>query len=178
MPAKAHPPGSSVNPTAFLEAIGWAAGLNPHFVFGQPALAEERTGELAQLLGLLDSARYEGVIFLDLHFGNFCVVRAENGELALPKPSATMADCQLLADLGYDFSVEDQLTLAFASFMQTQPALAQGRLSLELRSRGLRDTRYRYPPARPDLPASDWNAAAQRNNRLAFTFGPPVARSM
>ncbi len=169
---------ATTNDTLLLEAVSWAMSLDPAFEFGRPALADERTGEFAQLLNLLAAAQYRGTLFVDLHFGNFCVVRAENGELALPDASASMADCTLLSDLDIDFPVEDHLSLGFVSFMQTQPALAQNKLDMQLHSRGLSDPLYFYPTPMPNLKAAHWNSFAQRNNRIALSFSPPTANSM
>jgi CheY-like chemotaxis protein len=161
---------ASFEPEALLQALSLAANFSPQFAYGHLALNDERATELAQLVGLLDIARYTGTLIVDVHFGNFCVVRAENGELVLPEPNATLAECQLLADLNLEFAVEDQLSLSFARFTQTQPALAQGKIKLQLRSRGLDRPRYRYPTPAQDLLAKEWNARAQRNNRLDLVF--------
>lgn len=153
-----------------VDALGWAVNVSPQVAFGQQALNDQRIYMLGELLALLKAANFSGTVYLDVHQGNFCVVEDPSGNWMLPEPDSNLSDCVFYADRQEAASIDDQVSVGFLNYIQSTPVLAEGTIEVELASQGYSNPRSSYPPATSAVSAGDWNASAQKNNRISLSF--------
>lgn len=167
---KAEPAGAEAR--VLLDALGWAVNINPQVPFEEKPLGDQRIYMLGELLALLKGANFRGTVFIDVHAGNYCVVKTPSGEWMLPDPAANLEDCLFLADQETDLTLNDQVSVGFLNYLHSTPVLAEGTISVELSSLGFDTPKFSYPPRTSAISAGDWNAAAAKNSRLSFAFSP------
>ncbi|MDZ7923208.1 MAG: response regulator [Marinagarivorans sp.] len=155
-----------------LDALGWAVNVDPQVPFSQKALGDERIYMLGELLALLKAANFTGTVFIDLHAGNYCVVKSPSGEWILPDEASNTDDCIFLADQNGEISLNDQVSVGFLNYLHSAPVLADGSISVELTSMLYDSPKFSYPPLTGATSAGQWNSAAARNSRLVFSFSP------
>lgn len=153
-----------------LDALGWAVNVNTQVAFGDKALNDQRIYMVGELLSLLKAANFSGIIFLDVHLGNYCVVEDPSGGWILPEPESNLEDCVFLADRQPDVSVDEQVSVGFLNYLNSAPIVNEGSIEVELASQGYFAPRFSYPPVTSGVSAGEWNAAAQKNNRIAVSF--------
>ena len=163
-----------------LAAFVWAINQNGRYKFAEQALGDDRIGLVSGLINVLDQARFKGTLTLGVHAGNFCVITASNGQLALPKldDTTSLSDgCILLSTYGQDFSTAAQTSASFSNFLNSSPAVESGRLKVDIRSHGIYSPSYEYPAYSVENSydtsiTHDWNLVAAANNRLTVTLTP------
>jgi CheY-like chemotaxis protein len=153
-----------------LDALGWAVNVNTQVTFGETALGDQRIYMLGELLALLKAANFSGAVFLDIHLGNFCVAEDPSGRFILPDPESNLEDCVFLANRVPEVSVNDQVSVGFLNYLHSAPILLEGNIEVELSSQGYSVPRYTYPAVTSAVSAGEWNAVAQKNNRIAVSF--------
>lgn len=153
-----------------LDALGWAVNVNTQVPFGEQALNDQRIYMVGELLSLLKAANFAGVVFLDVHLGNFCVVEDPSGALILPEPESNLEDCVFMADRWPNAPIDEQVSVGFLNYLNSAPIPTEGNIEVELASQGYSSPRFSYPPATSGVSAGEWNAAAQKNNRIAVSF--------
>lgn len=168
--AKAEPAG--VEARVLLDALGWAVNINPQVPFNEKPLSDQRIYMLGELLALLKGANFRGTVFIDVHAGNYCVVKTPSGEWMLPDPAANLEDCVFLADQDAELTLNDQVSVGFLNYLHSTPVLTEGGISVELSSLGYDSPKFSYPPRTSAISAGDWNTAAAKNSRLSFAFSP------
>ncbi len=158
------------NKQALLDALSWAVNADTQVAFGELALSDQRIYMIGELLGLLKAADFSGIVFIDVHMGNFCVVEDPSGRFILPEPESNIEDCLFLASRAPEVLIGEQASVGFLNYLQSAPILAEGNIEIELSSQDYSIPRYSYPPATSAISAGDWNAVAQKNNRISVTF--------
>lgn len=153
-----------------LDALGWAVNVNTQVTFGEQALNDQRIYMLGELLSLLKAANFSGLVFLDVHLGNYCVVEDPSGGFILPEPESNLEECVFLADRQFDTSIDEQISVGFANYLNSAPIVNEGNIEVELSSQGFSSPRFSYPPATSGVSAGEWNSAAQKNHRIAVSF--------
>lgn len=153
-----------------LDALGWAVNVNTQVPFGELALNDQRIYMVGELLSLLKAANFSGVVFLDVHAGNFCVVEDSSGRFILPEPESNLEDCVFLADRVPEVPVDEQTSVGFLSYLNSAPILNEGKIELEIASQDYTDPRVSYPPTTSATSAGEWNRAAEKNNRIGVSF--------
>lgn len=153
-----------------LDALSWAVNVNTQVSFGETALGDQRIYMLGELLALLKAANFTGAVYLDIHLGNFCVAEDPSGRFILPEPESNLEDCVFLANRVPEVSVNDQVSVGFLNYLHSAPILLEGNIEVELSSQGYAVPRYTYPAITNAVSAGDWNAIAQKNNRIAVSF--------
>lgn len=167
---KVEPAGAEAR--VLLDALGWAVNINPQVPFEEKPLGDQRIYMLGELLALLKGANFRGTVFIDVHAGNYCVVKTPSGEWMLPDPAANLEDCLFLADQETDLTLNDHVSVGFLNYLHSTPVLTEGTISVELSSLGFDSPKFSYPPKTSAVSAGDWNAAAAKNSRLSFAFSP------
>jgi len=153
-----------------LDALGWAVNVNTQVSFGETALGDERIYMLGELLALLKAANFTGAVYLDIHLGNFCVAEDPSGRFILPEPESNLEDCVFLSNRVPEVAVNDQVSVGFLNYLHSAPILLEGNIEVELSSQGYAVPRYTYPAITNAVSAGDWNAIAQKNNRISVSF--------
>ena len=155
-----------------LDALGWAVNVNPLTPFGEKPLNDQRIYMLGELLALLKTANFAGTIFIDIHLGNYCVIKTPAGGWMLPEPESNIEDCVMLADEQLDIALNDQVSIGFLNYLHSTPVLTEGSIDVEMASLGYDSPKFSYPPATSAISAGQWNSAAAQNSRLSFSFSP------
>ena len=161
-----------------LDALEWALNRSAQYPYGEMAFGDERLAMLAELLSRLHSAGFHGVVRLDSHVGQYCLVRNAADELVLPAPGAKIGDCDRQA-MTRDQAIElaNRQSVGFANFIGSSPLVKNGDISVEIFSHGRDDPEYRYPVIGGNATAGDWNRVAAMNNRVDVTLRPALAAS-
>ena len=170
--AQQQVPKSGADARVMLDALGWAVNVNPTVPFGDKALSDERIYMLGELLALLKAANFGGTVFIDVHLGDYCVIKSDAGEWVLPEESASLDSCVYLTSQSEEVSLGGQVSVGFLNYLHSTPVLTDGGISVELSSMGYDSPKFSYPPATNATTAGQWNLAALRNSRLAFSFSP------
>ena len=149
-----------------LETITWAFNMNGQYAFGKSALGDEQMGVINELVTRLEAADFTGTIMIDVHIGDFCVSTNSIGELILPDSNTPISECDLLSNQSYGFSVDDQMSLSFISFLSTSPLLQEGDIQIETNSYGVDNPLQTYPDISNIRTIGEWNKVAAVNNRI------------
>lgn len=153
-----------------LDALGWAVNVNTQVAFAEQPLNDQRIYMVGELLALLKAANFHGTVYLDVHLGNFCVIEDLSGGWMLPEPESNIEDCVFLASRQQVRPISQQVSVGFMNYLQSAPILTGGDIQLEMTSQGYADPRFSYPANTSATSAGDWNAVAQKNNRIAVSF--------
>ena len=81
-----------------------------------------------------------------------------------------MDSCQFLAAEQVTGTLKDYVSVGFMNYINSAPILANKAIQVELSVLGYNSPKYSYPATREGLTAGEWNAAALKNNHLAFSF--------
>ncbi|MBC6905597.1 response regulator [Saccharophagus sp. K07] len=162
--------GSFADRQILLDALSWAVNVNTQIAFGEIPLGDQRIYMLGELLALLKAANFNGAVYLDIHLGNFCVVEDPSGRFILPEPESNLDECMFLANRVPEVAVNDQVSVGFLNYLHSAPILLEGNIEVELSSHAYSIPRYTYPAITNAVSAGEWNAIAQKNNRISVSF--------
>ena len=164
---------------ALVSTLEWAVNRKLiAYDYGEPPLAGERLALLQALVSQLKSAGFQGVIQVDGHIGEFCLVQVAyegGGEISmLPSPELLVSSCSVIgssASVAMQQSVEQSND--FQQFVSSQGLmLAEAELRLEIRAYGASQPLYPYPEGLGGVSSGDWNAVALNNNRIYIALIP------
>ena len=153
-----------------MDALSWALDTDLQFGFNTPPLGEGQINKISNLVYRLASAGFNGVIELNIHFGNVCLQQEATGGWQLADSNTTIDKCTFLEELNPEFSAGDYLSMAYLNFEQTAAPLQGGDIEMYVSSSGLSSPRYEYPVAEAGITAGEWNHIALQNNRVAISF--------
>lgn len=155
----------------FLESLEWAMNIKGSFNFGQVALDDYRLDIIRGLVSRLSSSDFKGTVHVDVHFGEFCLVRNSQNEYMLPDKSVLLTACDVNAN-AQDLSVSmgSQQSLTFAYYISSSPLLKKGAIKIKPQSHGIDEPLYEYPYANTIQYAWEWNKVAQLNNRIEISI--------
>ncbi len=153
-----------------LQAFVWAINQKGKFGFNEPALGDERLPIIAGLLDQLSAIDFRGTLTLDIHNGDFCVVRSDDGNLNLPASPMTLSACDFVSNSAYQFDQGSQTSVAFINLLETFPLVESGKLNVEIKSHGVSKPEVRYPEFASTTTSDQWNAVASDNNRVSISL--------
>jgi CheY-like chemotaxis protein len=157
----------------FLGALQWALNRDSRVPFGETMLNDARIDRLNELLTHLLSVGFEGTVRLELHLGQFCLVDGEDGTWQLAPPETPVGECRLLGHpLDNSFSASERQSLAFANFLAVSPLINESGIDVEVVAHGRSDSVPRIPYSARLATAGEWNAVAERNNRVEVILLP------
>ncbi len=162
--------GSSRQSERLLSALVWAINQKGQFAFDEPALGDSRMEMMSGLLEQLTAVSFVGTLTLDVHNGDFCVVRNQEGDLSLPVQALEIDQCRFLSTTAYNFDSASQTSLAFLNLLQTYPIVERGDLQVEIRTHGVSQPAARYPEVSSQITSDQWNNVALTNNRLNISL--------
>lgn len=156
-----------------LQTLEWALNQSAQVDYDQIPFGEERLASLNELLSRLAMIGFEGTVRLDSHTGRFCVVHTGSGDLRPAEAELPIGECTFIGQ-GTEQSLvaSGRQSLAFANFLSSSPLLRSGKIRVELVPHGEDNPRYEYPFYAPSTTAGQWNAIAQRNNRVEVSIIP------
>lgn len=171
MMAAAPPPVSkTVNDRALVSMVMWALDTDLSFDYNEPPLAEERILKLNNFVYKLASAGYSGNVYINVHFGNFCLQERTDGSLVPADDDTPLSECIFTDDVVTDFQISDYLSLAYMNFEQNVPNISRNAIDVQLNTSGLAAPRRDYPAADAAVTAKMWNRIARENNRISLGF--------
>jgi len=155
------------------KTIEWAFNLNQQFGYGEIPFGGQRLEHLQELVQQLHDAGFHGSLRLESHIGEFCLFRLpatdDKTALWIPAPAdAHITDCSAL---GQSTDQSQQLAAmqspAFIRFLKELPA----GIRIQMVPLGAAEPLENYPTD-PEVLAAEWNAVAQRNQRLHIVLQP------
>ena len=155
------------------KTVEWALNRTSQFAYGEPPFGGDRLTLLQDLVQQLNAAGFKGRIRLESHVGQFCLRRQPSadgtGVTWAPAPDDTrLTDCSALGQ-----SNEQSQTMSAAQsagFKRFLGELPEG-IQIDLVPLGAGEPRADYPND-PAVTAGQWNAVAQRNQRVQIVLLP------
>lgn len=156
----------------WLDAVAWAAGDGLEYPHGEVPFGGDRVTRVRALVAHLHDAGFRGTIRLEGHAGAFCLV-AQDGGWRLPDPAQPIEACEVIGVSKAEARrISGAQSQDFRRFVQTEPALADGVIRIEVVPHGDTDPGAEYPRQDEVGSAGDWNRIAARNNRIDVRLIP------
>jgi CheY-like chemotaxis protein len=154
------------------ELAGWAMNQELDYAYDEIALDGNRAATIESLLEKLRETGFEGLVTLQTHAGEFCLLGSQEEGFRLPAPDLSTEDCDFIGNAvqAADTPSAHQ-SLRFANFLTSTPLLADDTISLEIVTLP-RDEHLNPYPEKADATAQSWNDAAQANNRILIQLSP------
>ena len=159
--------------SVLLEIVEWAVSQKSFFDYNQIILGDESLNLLQELIPRLSMVDFRGVLRLETHIGEFCLLRNEFDELQVPAADIPLESCEIV---GYtqeqSVALGERQSLSFANFLANSSLVNNGKIQIELVSRGKARPLYSYPSPTFGLSSGEWNKVARYNNRLEISIIP------
>lgn len=152
--------------TAFFDNMVWSINQNSRYEYGDFPLDADRTEVISELLVQLDKSDFSGVVNLNIHSGNFCVVNNESGELVIPSGDALLSDCELIEYYWPDPSQIERTAFEFNTLLSSNPVLLKGYITIAVNAFGQYSSNPRYSEFDDSISAEEWNNIAIQNNQI------------
>lgn len=154
-----------------LDTISWALSEQGRYDFGEVPFSDARMHQIRALVTRLSEANFRGVLRLDSHLGEFCLVRDVRGQLRLPPPGTLFGGCERVSyPVGEAVRLAQRQSDAFARFL-IEHASTRSPIEIIIFSHGASRPVHRYPDSTPHS-AAEWNFIARRNQRVDITLIP------
>ncbi len=146
-------------------AIGLGVNSYNTVAYDDVYLGEAIIEKLESMLVPLSRAGFFGEIEISVHSGNFCLSSNSAGNLVLPKQEASLGECQVFEPV---LEGERLSTEVFQDLIEGINDAENG-LKVSVVVLGDSQPINDYPNG-DNVSAAEWNRAAQKNNRVEFTF--------
>lgn len=156
-----------------LQALEWGANQSARYDFDELPLGDSRVVLYEELSDQLMRMAFSGVVRIESHVGNFCMVGAavDGYELAAPRlPAQQCSQLGFGTGAAYDRGLRQ--SVAFANFVSSANEQSGGSIRYEVSSLGNSDPLLEYPATTAGLAAGDWNEIASSNNRVSVSLFP------
>ncbi len=152
-----------------VSTIEWLTNRSLSYPFDEIALDDQRAILIQELFDRLSRAGFKGQVNLEVHVGDFCLVRDKQGLLGLPDSNHALAKCDQINQPN-DEAIRQgaRQTLAFVHFVETHSALERGDIRLVIKSIGNAQPVKPYLPKEMVKTAGEWNRIATQNNQLVI----------
>ena len=144
----------------------WDINENSLYEYGQFPLGANRTKLIDDLLFKLDEFGFKGIVHLNIHSGNYCVVSNGFGQFVLPEEGTKLSDCQLLDYYTPDPSQTEKTGIEFNTLLNTNPVLIKGDIDIAVNAYDQYSSTTPYPEYDGSIDASEWNDIALQNNNV------------
>lgn len=149
--------------------LEWALNLNNKIPHGEYLLGDTLVIKLSKLIDLLDETGFHGIVMLEAHLGEFCMIANSEGEWVLPSPSAAKGDCEVPAMSASEAEAEaEQQSVAFGNFMSSYQDDLTNHINIEVVAKGRGNPAMPYPDSEGNTTAGEWNRVAAYNNRVVI----------
>lgn len=156
----------------FLSTLSWLANTDFSFNLNELPLGDAMVPKLQQLTSMLAKMDYQGIIEINIHFGNACMEINVDGELSIARADLPFFDCVMRASESANIDTDDLISLAYLEYERSSPELQDRKISLVVNPPRFDAPRIPYPLLTETITSSEWNRVAQQNNFLAFAFYP------
>ncbi len=156
-----------------LSSIEWGANQAARYEFDELPLGDRRRRVFAEMSDRLLEIGFSGVVRVESHVADFCMIAAGPASYILPPPDMDAGACDAIG-FGDEESVDLGLrqSVGFANFVNVSGAQTQGRIRFEIVSLGNSDPVVPYPNSFTGLSAGDWNEISEANNRVLVSVQP------
>jgi CheY-like chemotaxis protein len=156
-----------------LSSIEWGANQAARYEFDELPLGDRRRRVFSEMSDRLLEIGFSGVVRVEAHIGDFCMIAAGPANYILPPPDWDAEACNAIG-FGDDESVDLGLrqSVGFANFVNVSGEQTQGRIRFEIVSLGNSDPVLPYPNSFTRLSAADWNEISEANNRVVVSIRP------
>ncbi|MDJ0926453.1 MAG: response regulator [Gammaproteobacteria bacterium] len=153
----------------FLAALEWGVNQSAEYEPGEIPLGDARLEVLTGLLDRLREVGFSGVVSLQIHSGNFCLMPDQNGEWRPAPDTMPASACARIGGATTDDGFNPELqSVAFANFR----ADLEGPVQIEVEELGDSMPLIPYPSSSLGASAGEWNRAAASNNRVQVRLLP------
>jgi hypothetical protein len=140
--------------------------------YGETPLANARLDRLRGLAQTLEEQQFQGRIVVETFTGDFCLTGSAGEGFTVASPELPTQKCDLVGNPFDDsLSPAQRQSVAFANFALMLRQRSAGAISVEVANGGRRAP-VGYPEQGEGSTAGDWNAVAERNNRVEFRVVP------
>ncbi|MFI5223100.1 MAG: response regulator [Nitrospirales bacterium] len=156
-----------------LSSIEWGANQAARYDFDELPLGDRRRRLFSEMSDRLLEIGFSGVVRVESHVGDFCMIAAGPASYILPPPDWDAGGCDAIG-FGDDESVDLGLrqSVGFANFVNVSGEQTQGRIRFEIVSLGNSDPVLPYPNSFTGLSAAEWNEISEANNRVVVSIRP------
>jgi len=156
-----------------LQALEWGVNQSSGYAFNELPLGDSRLMLLEALSDQLMQMNFSGLVRIESHVGDFCMVDAGNDGYRLADPLLPAQQCNRLGfALGAAYELGLRQSVAFANFVGTANDQSGGRIRYEIVSLGGSDPLLDYPVTTAGLTAGAWNEIASSNHRVEVSLLP------
>jgi CheY-like chemotaxis protein len=156
-----------------LNSLEWAANQSSNYDFAEVPLGDFRMSVLQELTNHLLALDFRGVVRIESHVGNFCMMFGGPDGYGLAAAETPAGQCD---QVGFGPSEAYEMGLrqsaAFANFINSARARTEGAVRYEIISYGNSSPLLDYPPGPDGLTAAAWNEIASNNNRVDISLYP------
>jgi len=157
---------------ATITSLEWGANRSSEYPYGELPLGDERLKVVEQLTEQLMTISFSGVIRIETHVANFCLMVAGSDGYA-PANDMSASDCDEIGVAAGDaYEIGLGQSVAFANFVRLADERSAGRIRYEIVSMGNSDPLIDYPMTTEGVTASEWNRIAAANNRVEISIFP------
>ena len=156
-----------------MQAIEWGANRSARYAFDEIPLGDSRRELLEELSVRLIEMGFTGIVRIDSHVGNFCMVDGGPRGYVLADPNIGADQCDTIgypADQVFELGL--QQSVSFANFIAINNGLADRRILYEVVSHGDATPLIEYPISPVGIGAGVWNDIAATNNRVEISIYP------
>ncbi len=166
VPASANATTDSIN---YLDDLAWTFNQQGALAFRQYTIDTSTLLRLHELLHRLASRGFKGIAAITIYVGDFCIGKDKNGMDQLAADETSLSNCLLSSEiygmdrLMADYSRETEMIL------RNLTGSINSTLKVDIHA--LEGTEP-YPERLPTFFAGEWNAIAQKNNRIELVLVP------
>ena len=154
-----------------LGSLAWAMNQSGSVAFDERPWNAARSEQIGAMLAQLSSIGFQGTLRVESHLGEYCLASDSAGAYVLANPEAPMATCSFVGHpLDDSALLSDRQTPEFSSFMEGSPLVDSAGITLELIALRRLDSLPLVPYPIGAATAGEWNAVADRNNRLEYSL--------
>jgi len=156
-----------------LQALEWGVNQSSQYDFDELPLGNSRLNHYEELSDQLLGMAFSGVVRIETHVGNFCMVDAGPTGYQLADSLMPAQQCNRIGfELGEAYELGLRQSVAFANFVNTANDQSGGRIRYDIVSLGSSDPLLDYPATTAGLNAGAWNEIAASNNRVEVSLFP------
>ncbi len=153
----------------WLQSFEWSLNQKGTYQYSGLALNDARLQQLKSLLSRLAILRFQGVIVLKVHSGEFCLSKNKQATLKLAPEKMKIEQCSFQNfSHSESIKVSQQQSPAFKKFVKTSPLLQGSLVKLEIQPIGNNKPKQAYPALSSLKTAGQWNKIAALNQRVEF----------
>jgi len=156
---------------ATLESLEWGANQSSLYAFDDLPLGDARLAVLEQLADKLATLNFAGVVRIESHVADFCMITSGPDGYELSPGNEAAANCDQIGVApgeAYEFGLRQ--SIAFANFIRLADVRSAGKVRYEIVSLGNLDPIMAYPATAEGISAGDWNGIAAANNRVELSI--------